>query len=71
MDQVYFRDDDVPTFMVVAKGSDVIEMKKKAGDLAGSRQLADCKDLAVSPVVLQGCSKRGIHLRTREERRCG
>ena len=42
---VCFRDDDVPTFMVVAKGSDVIEMKKKAGDLAGSRQLADSKDL--------------------------
>lgn len=41
---VCFRDDDVPSFAIVARGDDVIANKKKAGDSAGARALGPAKN---------------------------
>ncbi len=40
---VCFRDDDVPTFAVIAKGSDVIDMMKKNGE-TGIKVMLPAKD---------------------------
>ncbi len=40
---VCFRDDDVPTFAIIAKGSDVIDMMKKNGD-KGTKMMLPAKD---------------------------
>jgi hypothetical protein len=40
---VCFRDDDVPTFAIIAKGSDVIEMMKKNGE-TGTKMMLPVKD---------------------------
>lgn len=41
---VCFLDDDVPSFAVIAKGSDVIEHMKNAGNTKGAKALAPAKD---------------------------
>jgi len=41
---VCFRDDDVPTFAIIARGSDVIANMKKAGNAAGAKELGPVKD---------------------------
>jgi hypothetical protein len=41
---VCWRDDDVPTFAVIAKGSDVIGFMEKAGNTAAAKELAPAKD---------------------------
>jgi hypothetical protein len=44
---VCFRDDDVPSFVVVARGSDIVEEMKKAGEPADSTMLKAAKFLFV------------------------
>jgi hypothetical protein len=51
---VCFRDDDVPTFMVIAKASDVVEMKKKAGDLRGAKEVGAVKDVLFVQTYFKG-----------------
>ena len=41
---VCFNDDNVPSFAIIAKGSDVIADMKKAGESAGARELGPVKD---------------------------
>ncbi len=40
---VCFRDDDIPTFAVIARGSDVIDMMKKNGE-KGTKMMLPAKD---------------------------
>ena len=51
---VCFRDDDVPTFMIVAKVSDVIEDVKKAGDTAGIKDMLQVKDSLLLQTYYKG-----------------
>lgn len=46
---VCFRDDDVPTFIVVAKVSDVIEMMKKSGETGTNVMSLEKDGLFVTP----------------------
>jgi hypothetical protein len=41
---VCFRDDDVPTFAVVAKIADMMDQMKKSGNKTGAKELALAKD---------------------------
>jgi hypothetical protein len=51
---VCFRDDDVPSFAVVAKASDVIEHMKNAGDVDGVKALAPAKDSLFVQIYYKG-----------------
>ncbi len=72
---VCFRDDDVPTFMVVAKVSDVIEHLTKAGDAVAAKNMVQIKEGLFLQTYYKGISseeyfyepaKKGISDENRE-----
>ena len=56
---VCFRDDDVPTFVVLAKVNEVIEDMKKAGDTAGVKATAPAKQNSVAAIRIRMASGNG------------
>jgi len=56
---VCFRDDDVPTFIVIAKVSDVIENMRKAGDTEGVKTLLQAKDSLLLQTYYKGVGSEG------------
>jgi hypothetical protein len=53
---VCFRDDDVPTFTVIAKVSDIIESMKQNSNTKGAKDLAAAKDGLIVESFYKGVS---------------
>jgi hypothetical protein len=53
---VCFRDDDVPSFAVIARVGDIIDHMKKSGDTAGVKNLEAAKDGLIVETYYKGVS---------------